>query len=91
MTTLERLQQNPAIDYIFVTLHTPIFPNGGHSNDMWYGGNNEYRAVVVGRPVAHKVIAVLIGDEHNYCRMQLSKKIQIYPSNWNKPKITAQP
>jgi hypothetical protein len=38
---IRELEQNPSIDHIFVTQHTPVFPNGGHSgDDMWYSGNN---------------------------------------------------
>ena len=46
-TTLATLEKNAQIDFIFVTHHTPAFPNGGHvGDDMWYRGNNEPRAVV---------------------------------------------
>jgi hypothetical protein len=89
-----------------VTIHTPAFPNGGHSgDDMWYNGNNKIRPYIAGKPVkkgiierrdefldllvnkSDKVVAVLTGDEHNYCRMKLTDETAIYPENWNKKKI----
>ncbi len=55
--TIMKLEADSAIDHIFVTLHTPAFPNGGHSkDDMWYGGNNEIRPYVSGKPVEKGII-----------------------------------
>jgi hypothetical protein len=54
---VERFERNSGIDHIFLTLHTPFFPNGGHSDDdMWYGGNNAPRAYVAGEPVEEGII-----------------------------------
>lgn len=54
---LEALEYDDDIDHVFVTLHTPIFPNGGHvSDDMWCDGNNEYRPWVSGKPLAKGII-----------------------------------
>ncbi|MBD3225477.1 MAG: hypothetical protein GF313_12180 [Caldithrix sp.] len=51
------LEQNQNIDHVFVTLHTPFFPNGGHvGDDMWYDGNNEPRAYVKGKGVKKGII-----------------------------------
>ena len=48
--TLKQLEKNKNIDHIFITIHTPFFPNGGHvKDDMWYNGNNIFRAVVNGQ------------------------------------------
>ena len=45
--TLTKLEKDQTIDHIFVTLHTPFFPNGGHvGDDMWYDGDNQPRPVV---------------------------------------------
>ncbi len=107
--TLAKLQKNTAIDHIFITEHTPFFPNGGHvGDDMWYGGSNNPRAVVAGKPVQYgiierrdqllnlvvnqtpKVAAVLTGDEHNYCRTEIGPQTNIYPANYDKPKIQLQ-
>lgn len=55
--TLQELEGNPAIDHIFVTEHTPFFPNGGHSgDDMWYSGSNEPRPVIAGKAVEKGII-----------------------------------
>ena len=104
--TLNKLQKDDTIDHIFITEHTPFFPNGGHSgDDMWYSGNNEHRAVVAGKPVEKgiierrdqlldlvvnktaKVRAILTGDEHNYCRLEVGPQTMIYPENYKGPKI----
>jgi len=45
--TLKRLEKNEDIDHVFISLHTPFFPNGGHvKDDMWYNGDNRFRAMV---------------------------------------------
>ncbi len=55
--TLVRLQKDDRIDHIFVTIHTPAFPNAGHSgDDMWYHGNNTVRPWVAGKPVKKGII-----------------------------------
>ena len=54
---INELNNNPNIDHIFVTIHTPAFPNGGHANnDMWYFGNNNIRPTVAGTPVKKGII-----------------------------------
>lgn len=51
------LENDPGINHIFVTQHTPVFPNGGHSkDDMWYSGDNSKRPVVAGKPVEKGII-----------------------------------
>lgn len=55
--TLEKLEGDSNIDHIFVTIHTPFFPNGGHvADDMWYNGNNDYRASVAGKRLGKGII-----------------------------------
>ena len=55
--TMKKLEGDDKIDHIFVTLHTPMFPNGGHvQDDMWYGGNNDYRPVVAGKRMPTGII-----------------------------------
>lgn len=45
--TLDKLEANENIDHIFVTQHTPVFPNGGHvKDDMFYNGDNQYRPYI---------------------------------------------
>ncbi|MFC2116480.1 hypothetical protein ACFLTU_08380 [Bacteroidota bacterium] len=55
--TVTMFEENPNIDHVFVTMHTPAFPNGGHvDTDMWYAGKNDWRPYVAGRPVAKGII-----------------------------------
>jgi 3',5'-cyclic AMP phosphodiesterase CpdA len=55
--TVDKFENDPNIDHIFVTIHTPAFPNGGHANnDMWYFGNNSIRPTVAGRPVEKGIV-----------------------------------
>ncbi len=55
--TLKTLEADANVDHIFLTQHTPCFPNGGHvGDDMWYGGNNDPRPFVDGKPLAKGII-----------------------------------
>jgi len=55
--TITELESDPDIDHIFVTGHTPFFPNGGHvRDDMWYSGNNQIRPYISGKPVEKGII-----------------------------------
>lgn len=55
--TIGSLEADANIDHIFVTQHTPCFPNGGHvRDDMWYGGNNDKRPYVAGKPLEKGII-----------------------------------
>ena len=55
--TITKFEKDKDIDHIFVTQHTPAFPNGGHvGDDMWYGGNNKYRPVIAGKEVKKGII-----------------------------------
>jgi hypothetical protein len=55
--TIKQLENNKHIDHIFVSMHTPAFPNGGHSNnDMWYHGDNQWRPYVAGKAVKKGII-----------------------------------
>ncbi len=50
---VRQFEDDPAIDHIFVNLHSAVFPNGDHANGaMWYDGNNTARAKVKGVPVS---------------------------------------
>lgn len=45
-TEIAKYDGDKRIKHIFITVHTPLFPNGGHSGDaMWYDGENGYRSV----------------------------------------------
>jgi hypothetical protein len=55
--TLTALERRPSVDHVFITVHTPVFPNGGHVGDaMWYNGNNTPRPTIAGTPVAKGII-----------------------------------
>lgn len=54
---IEMFNNDSNIDHVFVTIHTPAFPNGGHANDdMWYNGDNRIRPTVAGTPVKKGII-----------------------------------
>lgn len=56
-TTLGEMERDTTIDHVFITVHTPPFPNGGHRGDcMWYDGNNEHRPWIAGKPVEKGII-----------------------------------
>ncbi len=55
--TIMKLEADEDVQHIFVTIHTPAFPNGGHAHDdMWYSGNNEVRPWIAGEPVEKGII-----------------------------------
>ncbi len=104
--TILKLEKDKNIDHIFVTQHTPAFPNGGHvKDDMWYAGNNDPRPTIAGIPVkkgiierrdeyldilinkSTKVVAILTGDEHNYNKVEITPKVNIYPENYAYKKV----
>jgi len=56
-SVLTIFESDDNIDHVFVTLHTPIFPNGGHvGDDMWYDGFNIPRPYIAGKPVEKGII-----------------------------------
>ncbi len=104
--TLDNLEKDKDIDHVFVTVHTPAFPNGGHMhNAMWYHGDNKFRTIIAGQPMERgvieqrdkfldiiinkstKVVAMLTGDEHNYCKTHITEEMNKYPDNWDKEKL----
>jgi hypothetical protein len=55
--TVQRFEKDPAIDHIFVNVHSAVFPNGDHaSGAMWYNGNNTERAIIAGTKVNKGII-----------------------------------
>jgi len=55
--TIEMYENDKNIEHVFVTIHTPAFPNGGHANnDMWYMGDNKVRPYVNGKAVDKGII-----------------------------------
>ena len=72
--TISKLERDKNIDHIFLTQHTPAFPNGGHSKDvMWYSGNNEKRPYIGGKPVDKGIIERR--DEYLDILINQSKKV----------------
>ncbi len=89
--TIQQLEKNPAIDHIFLTQHTPVFPNGGHSgDDMWYHGNNDKRTYIAGKPVDKGIIERR--DEYLDILINQSKKVVAVLTgdehNYNRLKLT---
>ena len=89
--TLLKLETDTNIDHIFVTHHTPIFPNGGHvKDDMWYGGSNLPRPTIAGIPVKKGVLEMR--DEYLDLLINLSSKVigtlTGDEHNYNKVEIT---
>lgn len=55
--TLSHMEKDDNIDHVFVTIHTPFFPNGGHVyDDMWYDGHNEPRPNIAGKNAEKGII-----------------------------------
>jgi len=89
--TIDMLEANQDIDHIFVTIHTPALPNGGHANnDMWYFGNNLIRPVISGNPVKKGIIERR--DEFLDIMINKSKKVVALlcgdEHNYSRTKIT---
>ena len=89
--TLNKLETDPNIDHIFVTQHTPAFPNSAHvEDDMYYGGNNKFRPYIAGKPVDKGIIERR--DQYlNLLVNQSSKVVAILTGdehNYNKTLIT---
>lgn len=56
-TELAKYENDKGIDHVFITQHTPFFPNGGHvEDDMWYNGSNQPRPEIAGKPVDKGII-----------------------------------
>lgn len=55
--TIAMFEKDDNIDHVFVTVHTPFFPNGGHvKDDMWYDGENGFRPSIGGKRAAKGII-----------------------------------
>jgi hypothetical protein len=55
--TVAMFEADSRIDHVFVTQHTPCFPNGGHvHDDMWYNGQNSWRPFVGKTPMKKGII-----------------------------------
>jgi len=50
--TMQKMENNPNIDHIFVNIHGAVFPNGDHLSDaMYWNGDNKMRAYVADKPL----------------------------------------
>lgn len=89
--TIAMFEKDENIDHVFISQHTPAFPNGGHvKDDMWYGGNNKFRPSVAGKPVKKGIIERR--DEYLDILINKSTKVVALMTgdehNYNKVKIT---
>ncbi|AWX44961.1 hypothetical protein HME9304_01967 [Flagellimonas maritima] len=89
--TITSLEADVTINHIFVTQHTPAFPNGGHSrDDMWYSGNNEKRPFVAGKPLEKGILERR--DQYLDILINKSKKVLAILTgdehNYNRLKLT---
>ncbi len=89
--TLQQLENNNNIDHIFVTQHTPAFPNGGHvADDMWYNGDNTVRPTISGKPVKKGILE----RRDEYLNLLINKSTKVIgimtgdEHNYNKVEIT---
>jgi len=90
---LSELEQDDNIDHVFVTQHTPAFPNGGHvHDDMWYNGTNDFRPYVDGKPVKKGIIQRR--DEYLDLITNKSKKVVALLTgdehNYNRMQLTSE-
>ncbi len=80
-SSLEKLQSDEKIDHIFITQHTPVFPNGGHvHDDMFYDGNNTIRPYIAdadGSLKAHPKGIIERRDEYWRLLMKYDKVIAV--------------
>ncbi|MDM8566617.1 metallophosphoesterase family protein [Candidatus Halobeggiatoa sp. HSG11] len=75
--TLDILDNNVNIDFVFVTQHTPAFPTSWHvRDDMWYKGNNEMKAVVKNANGDNLITSGIIEQRDKYLQILMrSKKV----------------
>jgi hypothetical protein len=90
---LGKYESDEAIDHVFVTQHTPAFPNGGHAkDDMWYHGDNAKRPIIDGQPVADGIIERR--DDYLDLLINESSKVRAILTgdehNYNRFRLTAQ-
>ncbi|NOZ35707.1 MAG: metallophosphoesterase family protein [Chlorobi bacterium] len=89
--TIEKLEKDKDIDHIFVTQHTPAFPDGGHTgDDMWYKGKNKYRPYIAGKAVDKGIIE----RRDEYLNILINKSTKVISlltgdeHNYNKLKLS---
>ncbi len=89
--TVKMFEKDKDIDHIFISQHSPAFPNGGHIEDaMWYKGDNKYRPYVAGKPVKKGIIE----RRDEYLDILINKSTKVVAMltgdehNYNKVKIS---
>lgn len=89
--TVAMFEKDENIDHVFISQHTPAFPNGGHvKDDMWYNGNNKKRPYVAGKPVKKGIIE----RRDEYLNILINKSTKVVAlmtgdeHNYNKVKIS---
>ena len=79
--TLSVLDADERIDFVFVTQHTPVWPNGGHvHDDMYYNGKNDIRPYIAdknGKMMAHKKGIIERRDEYWQILMESQKVVAV--------------
>jgi hypothetical protein len=78
--------------HIFVFVHEPAFPNGGHVSDALWGGGVPEGVAARDRfwsaVSAAQVVAVFHGHEHNYSRMRIDAQTPVHRDGSSNPKFT---
>lgn len=55
--SLRQMEEDPAIDHVFITVSAPVFPAGEQNEKgSWHGGNNQVRPYINGKPHEKGVI-----------------------------------
>ncbi len=89
-TDLAMAEKNGA-KHIFVFVHEPAFPNGGHVQDALWGGGTvegiEARDRFWTAVSEAKVRAVFHGHEHNYSRMRIDANTPVHRDGSGNPKF----
>jgi hypothetical protein len=83
-------RKNPV--HIFVFVHEPAFPNGGHVPDSLWGGGDKPEAVEArdrfwAAASESRAVAVFNGHEHNYSRMRIDAATPVHRDGSPNPKF----
>ena len=77
------------IQHLFVFIHQPAFPNGGHVQDSLWNGGAPLDTAIRDRfwQIASEagVVAVFSGHEHNYSRTLIDAKIPVHKDGTANP------
>ncbi len=77
------------INHLFVFIHQPAFPNGGHVQDSLWGGADPLDTGIRDRfwqiVSDAKVVAVFSGHEHNYSRVIINAQTPVHKDGTSNP------